>query len=139
MLLFWTDRTDFSLTTKNLSCHRMQNRKTSVIYAMAVSFVIMIAVGFQLQIDATRDEYMQMMSSDIDIGGKYVNPKFIHKILPKLPGIQSVTFLTRDLMEVVSPEIQMVMVSDKAKLFFLSSPIFGIAGSLLPLNETNGR
>ena len=69
VLLFWTPRTDFALTVKNLSCHRMQNRKTSLIYALAVSFVIMIAVGFELQIDATKDEYLKVMGGDIDIGG----------------------------------------------------------------------
>jgi hypothetical protein len=46
VLLFWTNHTDLSLTVKNLSCHRLSNRKTSLIYALAVSFIIMIAVGF---------------------------------------------------------------------------------------------
>lgn len=46
VLLFWVSPTEFSLTYKNLSSHRLQNRKSSLIYALAVSFVITIAVSF---------------------------------------------------------------------------------------------
>lgn len=46
VLLFWANRTDYSLTVKNLSCHRMSNRRTSMIYALSVAFVIFIAIGF---------------------------------------------------------------------------------------------
>ncbi len=85
VLLFWTNYTDRSLTIKNLSCHRMSNRKTSVIYALAVSFIIMIAIGFELQIEAVRNDYLSMMGGDIDIGGPSVNASFIKNLIPHLP------------------------------------------------------
>jgi hypothetical protein len=97
LLLFWTNSTDFALVVKNLSCHRMQNRKTSLIYSLAVSFVIMIAVGFELQINATKDEYLVYMGGDIDIGGHYVSPAFINAALADLPAIASLTFVTASL------------------------------------------
>ena len=48
--LFWTDKTDFMLTMKNLSAHRMKNRRTSLLYALSVSMVIFVSVGLSIQI-----------------------------------------------------------------------------------------
>lgn len=53
-VLFWANPTDRQLTLKNLSMHRMQNRQTSMIYALSVSLVIMISVGFSVQIDSAK-------------------------------------------------------------------------------------
>jgi FtsH-binding integral membrane protein len=97
VVLFWVNTTDFKLTLKNLSSHRMQNRQTSILYALSISFIVMISVGFQLQIDATKDEYLMSMGGDIDMGGDSVNPAFINSFLHTLPGLDSVTFVSNHL------------------------------------------
>ena len=39
----------FILTLKNLAAHRMKNRKSSLLYALSVSFIIFVSVGISIQ------------------------------------------------------------------------------------------
>lgn len=48
--LFWVNKTDFILTMKNLSAHRFKNRRSSLLYALSVSFIIFVSVGISIQI-----------------------------------------------------------------------------------------
>ncbi|KAG5468246.1 hypothetical protein LSCM1_02224 [Leishmania martiniquensis] len=50
MLLFWERRAVFSLMQKSLSAHRLRNRKTSLMYALSLAFVIFITVVVQIQL-----------------------------------------------------------------------------------------
>lgn len=55
IIYFWINKTDKLLLLKNLSSHRIHNRLTSILYALSISFIIVISVGFHLQLDATKD------------------------------------------------------------------------------------
>jgi len=48
--LFWVDKTDLLLTLKNLSTHRFKNRRSSIIYALSVSFMIFVSSSVELQL-----------------------------------------------------------------------------------------
>lgn len=48
--LFWVNKTDFVLTLKNMSAHRFKNRRSSLIYALSVAFIIFVSVGISIQI-----------------------------------------------------------------------------------------
>lgn len=49
VFLFWANRTDFLLTLKNMSAHRFKNRRSSLLYALSVSFIIFVSVGLSIQ------------------------------------------------------------------------------------------
>jgi hypothetical protein len=45
VLLFWERRVVVRLTTANLVAHRLRNRKTMVMYALSLSFIVFITGG----------------------------------------------------------------------------------------------
>jgi hypothetical protein len=50
LTLFWVDKTDLMLTLKNMSAHRFKNRRSSLLYALSVAFIIFVSVGISIQI-----------------------------------------------------------------------------------------
>ncbi len=56
LLFFWSANYKKILILKNLSAHRLRNRKTSLMYALSVGFFIMINVGMNIEIQSMRLE-----------------------------------------------------------------------------------
>ncbi|AIN97668.1 hypothetical protein LPMP_201740 [Leishmania panamensis] len=50
LLLFWESKAVFSFMQKSLSAHRRRNRKTSLMYALSLAFIIFITVVVQIQL-----------------------------------------------------------------------------------------
>jgi hypothetical protein len=50
VFLFWINKTDFFLMLKNLAAHRFKNRRSSILYAFSVSFIVFVSVGIQIQV-----------------------------------------------------------------------------------------
>ena len=57
------------LTMKNLSAHRMKNRRTSLLYALSVSLVIFVSVGISIQIQTIEEELLKKHGTYIEIEG----------------------------------------------------------------------
>jgi hypothetical protein len=43
--LFWVKSTDFNLMLKNLSAHRIKNRRAALLYSLSVAFIVFVSVG----------------------------------------------------------------------------------------------
>lgn len=70
LFLFWVDETESSLLLKNLSAHREKNRRSSIVYALSVAFVIFVSIGVQIQMQVLYNERMKAMgNSHIEIRG----------------------------------------------------------------------
>ena len=65
ILLFWERRVVVRLATSNLIAHRLRNRKTMVMYALSLSFIVFITVAATQQIQSAR--YQQMYYSGAPI------------------------------------------------------------------------
>ncbi|GET92264.1 hypothetical protein, conserved [Leishmania tarentolae] len=50
VLLFWESKAVFSFMQKSLSAHRRRNRKTSLMYALSLAFIIFITLVVQIQL-----------------------------------------------------------------------------------------
>ena len=85
MFLFWTNATDFLLTLKNLSSHRFRNRRTSLLYALSISFIVFVSVGLQIQLQTIYIEMLKAKGSYIIINGG--DPTFYNTILPNVAGV----------------------------------------------------
>lgn len=48
--LFWTNVTEFTLVLKNLSAHRVKNRRAALLYSLSVCFIVFVSVGIGIQI-----------------------------------------------------------------------------------------
>lgn len=57
--LFWINKTDLMLTLKNLSAHRLKNRRSSLLYALSVAFIIFVSVGISIQIQTIEDALLK--------------------------------------------------------------------------------
>ena len=71
IVLFWTNKTDFLLTMKNLSAHRLKNRRSSLLYALSVSFIIFVSVGSSIQMQTIRDELLKKHGTYIEISSPF--------------------------------------------------------------------
>jgi len=54
IFFFWENAAIQSLVTKNLVSHRKRNRKTTIMYAISLAFIIWISVSFDAQMESYR-------------------------------------------------------------------------------------
>jgi len=50
LFLFWDNAALRSIVLKNLVAHRLRNRKTTIMYALSLGFIIFVNVAYNLQI-----------------------------------------------------------------------------------------
>ena len=63
VFLFWVNSTDFLLMLKNLAAHRFKNRRSSILYAFSVSFIVFVSVGIQIQVQTIYNELLKKHGS----------------------------------------------------------------------------
>ncbi len=79
ILLFFTNNYTKSLIIKNLTAHRIKNRKTSIMYSLSIGVFIMISVGLNLIIQSSQKDIIMETGSEIVL--KSVNSFFTIKDL----------------------------------------------------------
>jgi uncharacterized membrane protein len=88
LFLFWIDKAEFALLLKNLSAHREKNRRSSIVYALSVAFIIFVSTGVQIQMQVLYNERMKLMgNSHIEIRAKHIDREYYNRILPEIDGI----------------------------------------------------
>ncbi|EAR92340.1 efflux ABC transporter, permease domain protein (macronuclear) [Tetrahymena thermophila SB210] len=58
--LFWISASSQKLVLKNLTCHRIKNTRTSIMYGLSIAFVVFVWSAMSLQIDS---QYYQVLLS----------------------------------------------------------------------------
>jgi hypothetical protein len=91
--LFWINKTDFILTLKNLSSHRFKNRRSSILYALSVSFIIFVSVGLQIQIQTIYNELLKKKGCYIEISG-VIDREYYNQMLPTIEGVEDWAYVT---------------------------------------------
>lgn len=77
ILLFFTNNYTKSLIIKNLTAHRIKNRKTSIMYSLSIRVFIMISVGLDLIIQSSQKDIIMESGSEIVLNS--VNSFFTKK------------------------------------------------------------
>mmetsp|Transcript_5162 Transcript_5162/g.7941 ORF Transcript_5162/g.7941 Transcript_5162/m.7941 type:complete len:177 (+) Transcript_5162:1910-2440(+) len=54
VLFIWEKKSMRDMITKNLAAHKMRNKMTSIIYSLALGFIIFLIVSYNLQIKTTQ-------------------------------------------------------------------------------------
>lgn len=88
--LFWADATDLLLTLKNLSSHRFRNRRTALLYALSISFIVFVSVGLQIQLQTIYVEILKAKGSYIEIEGG--DRWFYNNMLGSVEGVEDWAF-----------------------------------------------
>ena len=67
VFFWWENAAIRALTVKNLVAHRKRNRKTTIMYALSLAFVIWISVSFNLQISSFQYRVMQSYGTRMSV------------------------------------------------------------------------
>ena len=84
IFFFWENFAVRSLVSKNLIAHRIRNRKTTIMYAVSLGFIIFISVSFNVQIKSVEYERRQRFGIKLKIQGSNHN-----SILSKIDSIEN--------------------------------------------------
>lgn len=63
--LFWEGKAVFRMVLKSLAAHRLRNRKTTLMYALSLGFVIFITVAFQIQMKSMTYSTRRTMAAEV--------------------------------------------------------------------------
>eukprot|EP00756_Hemistasia_phaeocysticola_P014897 Hpha_TRINITY_DN15370_c3_g4::TRINITY_DN15370_c3_g4_i1::g.87410::m.87410 len=67
IFFFWENRAIRTVVVKNLVAHRRRNRKTTMMYAVSLAFIIWISVMWELQTRSVRYRFQQQMGGELDV------------------------------------------------------------------------
>lgn len=73
LLLCWERRSTKKIVLKNLTAHRLRNQKTSLMYALSLSFSIMIISAYTMQLKASELEELKNNGTRLKIGSAHDN------------------------------------------------------------------
>lgn len=98
----WESTGVFTLIQKNLSAHRLRNRKTTLMYAMALGFIIFVTVAFQIQLESVRYEIRRAIGGEVRVKGaiSYSVMRSLDDYLwkgPIAPMVRSASYVTEEL------------------------------------------
>lgn len=70
LFFFWEMRSIPQLVLKNLVAHRVRNRKTTLMYALSLGFIIFITVAYTTEIASAKATTMKQEGSNIVVRGR---------------------------------------------------------------------
>jgi len=100
LFFFWSQSADKILILKNLTAHRIRNRKTAIMYSLSVGFFILVDVGLKIELKTQELMSLQKTGSYYQISNSntaFMKPYNIFATIytmKKLSLIEDVTFLT---------------------------------------------
>jgi ABC-type antimicrobial peptide transport system permease subunit len=103
LLLWWERRPIRTMVGKNLSAHRIRNRKTTMMFALALGFIIFITVSFQTELITAKFRILQSKGSYMKVESddelEYSHARQMEQILLSDPAIRSFSWVSQQLDE----------------------------------------
>eukprot|EP00667_Euglena_gracilis_P001379 EG_transcript_1379 len=96
LFFFWENAAIQSLVMKNLVSHRKRNRKTTIMYAISLAFVIWISVSFDSQMESFRYMMKRRFGTRLIVEGyiPYYLVVALERVFLKSPTVKTFTWLT---------------------------------------------
>ncbi|EGC33767.1 hypothetical protein DICPUDRAFT_56279 [Dictyostelium purpureum] len=100
LFLFWEKQAIKSIIVKNLVAHKLRNRKTAIMYAVSLSFIIFVNVSYSMQQSSMNYEVQQSYGSYLTIKSKesfftqedtYLIDSFLNQMNPEIADYAWVT------------------------------------------------
>lgn len=132
LLLFWERRATKKLVLKNLTAHRLRNRKTSLMYALSLSFSIMIISAYTMQLKASELTELKNNGVYLRIGSGSDNIAFdwssMRTAIHNHPNVvQSFSLATFPPPRMDSNDVSGTSLSDTAALTTIGSGLYGVS------------
>lgn len=121
VFLFWEKSSMRQMVTKNLTAHKMRNKMTSIIYSIALGFVIFLVVVYNLQIRVTQLQQLQAAGAYFKISmkgtGNYIEPEIFDPILKQFAdSIESFSYITTAMNKDQQYDIKNAQASDNSRI-----------------------
>jgi len=109
VFFFWENRALRGMIIKNLTAHRIRNRKTTIIYSITLGFIIFLSVSFNIQVMSYQFDTIQGYGTRFNIdststGAKDLNNPVVWNSLMNIvktdPSVSAYTYFTYRMNEV---------------------------------------
>ena len=122
------------LILKNLTAHRLRNRMTSIIFSLAIGFIVFLIVSYNLQIKSStlinlkRQGSYMVLTTPIE---GVITPTVFDPILRRNEDkIESFSYITFQLARVKDAEINTLELSDQARINMIDVGVYGVMPGL---------
>ncbi|CUG86219.1 FtsX-like permease family protein, putative [Bodo saltans] len=107
IFLFWEQSSVFHLISKNLVAHRPRNRKTTLMYALSLGFILFITVAFNIQLTSIEYSSLMTLGGDARYQGSLQWEEFLvfDQLLHRgsiAPRVSRVTYLGNSILRILS-------------------------------------
>ncbi|CDW77763.1 family protein [Stylonychia lemnae] len=134
LFLFYEKRSMRMLVLKNLTAHKLRNMMTSIIFSLALGFIIFLIVAYTLQIKTSqliqlqrKGGYIVLTSGDDSV----THPNVVDPILQKYSDlVDSYAYITGSLASIDDAKISDIEISDKGKVNPNRMQIYGVTPSI---------
>lgn len=99
--LFWEKRYIKPIVLKNLTAHRVRNRKTTIMYSLSLGFILFITVAYKTEIQAAQYNSLQKSGTRLSVRSyspflkKYV--KDVENALANSDAVENYAWVSKDL------------------------------------------
>lgn len=122
------------LVLKNLTAHKMRNKMTSIIFSLALGFIVFLIVSYNLQITSSsllnlmsRGSYLVLSTNAVGV----IDPQMFDPILSRhMDTIKSFSYVASQLSRLPSANIKALQVSDRARINLVNVGVYGVMPSM---------
>lgn len=84
LFFFWETKAVFRIVQMNLTAHRLDNRRTTLMFAMSMAFIIFLSVAFRTQISTLKLTFTAQFGGDMVVSIQWMTVRDLGKILRDL-------------------------------------------------------
>ena len=133
LFFFWTKSYIKDIIFKNLSAHKIRNRKTSLMYCLSVGFFIMITVGYNAQVDSQKYQKLSSYGAYISVKSpSFMTPMLVNDSLTQLIQnnlIKDYSYITPSL-DSFNKNISSISISNEGKSISAGVQLNGVTFNL---------
>lgn len=149
IFLFWESSAVRSLALTNLGSHRLRNRKTSLLFSGALSFVIFLSIAFSEVLSGFRTTTYMEHGTDLHLratkdyvradskAAYIVHPEELEAITDKYPDVvQNVAWVTHDFETLYSEPVK-TQISNRGRSHSFYLDMYGVTPNFMDaINQT---
>ena len=122
------------LVLKDLTAHRLRNRMTSIIFSLAIGFIVFLIVSYNLQIKSSslinlkREGSYMVLSTSLE---GVLSPVIFDPILRRNQDkVESFSYVTFQLARKEGAQVNSLQVSDQARINMIDVGVYGVMPGL---------
>lgn len=130
---WWEARSIRTIVIKNLIAHRIRNRKTTIMYALSLGFIIFITVAFSMELTTAAYRLLRVRGTEFRLRATNDDKLFDSQMIAKLeavsstdPAVKDFAWTTAELQDTVS-RIDSVTLTNLGHIMESSTEVIGVS------------